>query len=84
MDEIIATLIKQAFSAQEEKIESLKQENEKLTKEVNALKDKHKSFEELHQLFDEELNKIKGYIKTYIAEEGEEFDLMEEYKLGEK
>lgn len=84
MEQIIATLIKQAFSAQEDKIANLAKENEKLKEELKELKRKDEAFEELHQLFDNEITKLKDYVKNYIAKEDENFSLMEEYKFGQE
>ena len=83
MNELLEALVNQAFKSQNERIESLKQEIVEIKQENKTLKEKIKDLEELNDLFDENFNEIKDYIRTYVAKEVES-NLMEEYKFGEQ
>ena len=77
MDELIAGLIKQAFKSMEEQIEGLK-------KEVEELKAYKADQEELNKCVADEFDEVKKYIQDYVSKNGEDYDVLEEYKYGEK
>ena len=77
MDELIAGLMKQAFKSMEEQIEGLK-------KEIEELKGFKADQEELNGCVSDEIDGVKKYIKDYVSKKGEDYDLLEEYKYGEK
>lgn len=83
MDELLKALVQQAFASQNERIDGLKKEVQQLKADKDAQDEKIKNLEELNSLFDNKIQELVGYIKTYIVKD-DETDLMEEYKLGEK
>ena len=83
MKELIATLVRQAFASQNERIEELKKELDSVKKESQAQKDKIKDLEELNTLMDKAITECKDLLKTYVFKDDEN-NLMEEYKFGEQ
>lgn len=83
MEELIATLVKQAFAAQNERIEELKKELVSVKNENQACKDKIANLEELNTLMDKAISECKEMLKTYVTKDNET-NLMEEYKFGEQ
>ena len=83
MEELIATLVRQAFASQNERIEELKKELDSVKKENQAQKDKIKDLEELNTLMDKTMTECKDLLKTYVVKDDEN-NLMEEYKFGEQ
>lgn len=83
MEELIATLVRQAFASQNERIEELKKELDSVKKESQAQKDKIKDLEELNTLMDKAITECKDLLKTYVDKDDEN-NLMEEYKFGEQ
>lgn len=84
MEEILKALIQQAFQSQNERIDALKKEVRELKADKDAQAEKIKNLEELNGLFDNKVQELIGYIKTYVVKDDEETSLMEEYKFGEQ
>ncbi len=83
MKELIATLVKQAFASQNERIEELKKELDSVKKENQALQDKITNLQELNTLMDKAITECRQLLKTYVVKD-DETNLMEEYKFGEQ
>ena len=84
MEEILKALVQQAFQSQNERIDALKEEVKQLKADKDAQADKIKDLEELNGLFDKKVQELLDYIKSYVAKDGEDTNLMEEYKFGEQ
>lgn len=84
MEEILKALIQQAFQSQNERIDALKKEVRELKADKDAQAEKINNLEELNGLFDNKVQELIGYIKTYVVKDDEETSLMEEYKFGEQ
>jgi CHASE3 domain sensor protein len=84
MDELLKALVQQAFQSQNERIEALTEEIRELKADKDAQAEKIKNLEELNGLFDNKVQELIGYIKTYVGKDDEEISLMEEYKFGEQ
>lgn len=84
MEEILKALVQQAFQSQNERINALKEEVKQLKADKDAQADKIKDLEELNGLFDKKVQELLDYIKSYVAKDGEDTNLMEEYKFGEQ
>ena len=84
MEEILKALVQQAFQSQNERIDALKEEVKQLKADKDAQAEKIKNLEELNGLFDNKVQELIGYIKTYVVKDDEETSLMEEYKFGEQ
>ena len=84
MEEILKALVQQAFQSQNERIDALKEDVKQLKADKDAQADKIKDLEELNGLFDKKVQELLDYIKSYVAKDGEDTNLMEEYKFGEQ
>ena len=83
MNNLLEVLVQQAFKSQNERIEDLKNENKILKKETETLKQEVDNLKELNTLFDNKVQELLEYIRTYVSKDDEN-DLMEEYKFGEQ
>ena len=84
MEEIISALIKQAFSAQDERINTIREENEKNKAKIEELNVQITDLKTLNTLLDEHIQKLEVMLKKYVPNEEKEFDLMEDYQFGKQ